>query len=325
MKCPYCKSENTIKRGSSKSKNKQRYNCKKCNRWFSEKNSGAVVEIKEKIVNWRDLSKLAKEHQKVREVLGFSCTEATATIQPEKGKDGVVIFPWSDQHIGGEGVDYDRLEEITEYIKQKNIYVIMGGDEAEFFLSNFKNATALFSQMLSPEEQIAFVESWFNELEPWIVSMSWGNHVESRLESLLGINFYGKIKSRIAPYFNGIGKLNLSVGNQPYSVVLTHKGLARSKYNPNYGAFDLARNKIDADIFVTAHYHEPAFSNFLIRNKPTVAIQCGTLNVNDDYSQRGFRFGQSSSSSPALFLSSKKRLIIPFEHIEDAIRFRDLK
>lgn len=325
MKCPYCKSENTIKRGSSKSKNKQRYNCKKCNRWFSEKNSGAVVEIKEKIVNWRDLSILAKSHQEIREALNCSQITATVTVKPQGNQDGIVIFPWADLHVGAEGVDYNKLEEITEFIKSNNIYIIFGGDEVDFFLSNFKNASALFQQVLNPEEQIAFITSFFEELEPYTLCFSWGNHVEKRLESLLGINFYGKIKSRIAPYFDGIGKLQLGVNKQIYDIVISHQGTGRSKYNPNFGAFDLARNKVEGDIFITAHYHSPAFSNFCIRNKPTVAIQCGTLHKRDKFSQRGFTFGEASDYSPALFLSSERRLIIPFEHIEDAVRFRDTK
>jgi hypothetical protein len=322
MNCPNCGSKRLWNKGYSHgNRSRKRFLCRECNESIVVKvETQVIIPVKEKIVTWRDLTRIAKDHQQIRRDMDFTSVEAKVHIDTKQ--DGIVVLPLSDLHVGAEGVDYLALEAITDFIKTNKIYVILAGDELDTFFANFKNATALFQQILNPEEQMAFIESWLEEIEPWIIALGWGNHTEKRLESLLGINFYGKMKSKVAPYMDGIGKILLNVNEQKYDIVINHRGTGRSKYNANYGAFDLARNKVDGDLFITGHYHEAAFSNFLIRDKPVVAIQTGTFNSWDKFAMRGFRFGESKVILPAVFISAKEKKIIPFDSVEDALKFR---
>jgi len=324
MKCPECGSKRLWNKGYYKwDKSKKDFKCRDCGkRVILKVETKVVYPIKEKIVTWRDFTRLAKEHQQIRQSLDFSETEANVGITADTDKDGIVVLPLSDLHVGGEGVDYLAIESITDFIKTNKIYVILVGDELDTFFSNFKNASALFQQVLNPEEQITFLESWLGEIEPWLLACGWGNHTEKRLEGLLGINFIGKLKSKSAPYFDGIGKINLKVDEIPYTIIINHKGTGKSKYNPNFGSYDMARNKVDGDLFITGHYHEPAFSNFLIRNKPVIAIQTGSFNNYDKFAMRGFKFGPDEVRLPAVYISAKQKKIIPFDSVEDALKFR---
>lgn len=326
MKCPFCESSDLRNKGlKGVNKDKRELKCRECGKYFKLviKKDTVGIEIKEQaIVDWRDLTKLAKEHQRVRNDLDFSQVETSVNITT---KEGIVVLPIGDIHFGGAGVDYLAIERLTDYIKENNIYVILMGDEIDFFLSNFKNASALFQQVLNPEEQLVLIESWMNELEPHLLACGWGNHTESRLESLLGINIYGKMKSRICPYLDGMGKIKLQINKQIYEIIINHQGTGKSKYNPNHGAFDMARNKVDGDVFLSAHYHTAAFSNFIIREKPVVAVQTGTFNTSDKFSMRRYRFGEGNTSTPALYFYANKKRVLPFEDVEDAVIFRNKK
>jgi len=328
MKCPFCGSSDLRNKGlKGINRDKREFRCRECDKYFKVKvvkEEKVVLEVKEtNVTGWRDLTQLAKEHQRIRKNLDFSQT--TVNIKINTKEDGIVLLPIGDIHFGGEGVDYLAIEKLTDYIKENNVYIILMGDELDFFLSNFKNASALFQQLLNPEEQLVLIESWMNEIEPYLLACGWGNHTESRLESLLGVNLYGRMKSKICPYLDGMGKIRLEINKQLYEIVINHQGTGKNKYNPNHGAFDMARNKVDGDVFLSAHYHNAAFSNFIIREKPVVAIQTGTFNTSDKFSMRRYRFGEGDTSTPALFIYADKKRVLPFENVEDAVTFRNKK
>ena len=322
MKCPICDSSSLKKKGT-RGNDRQRMKCKDCGKFFTVKReTKLVVEMVDTdIVTWRDLTKVAKAHQELRQQMDFGQTEARASVD----KDRIVFLPLADFHWGNEGTDYLFIESITDYVKQNNVYIALIGDMLDNFLTNFKNAAAIFEQVMNPEEQLYFLESWLREIEPHLLCCTWGNHGSARAEALVGHDFFGKLQSKFAPFFNGIGKLRLRVKDIEYEIVMTHKGKGKSKFNPTHGLFNIDRELTDCDLVIGGHYHNPAFASFEIRGRNVIAIQTGTAEVQDLFSQRQFRFGQAQCSFPCVVLDGKEKRIIPFERVEDAVRFRDAK
>lgn len=270
-----------------------------------------------KKVNWRELSKLAKDHSKIKERLCPSQTEAFASV-PES----CVVMLLGDLHIGAPGVDYQFLEDLTDFIKKEQVYFILAGDELDTFFSGFYSALPVQEQVLSPDEQIFFLESWLEEIGEYLLCSCWGNHTHERIEKLTGLKFYDRLKARFAPYFGGIGKLNLTVGKVEYKVILTHKPPGKSVFNPLHGAFNLARRIVDGDVFIGAHYHSTAYGEWEIRGQDRIAVQTGTIKYSDDFSERHFRFGKTNIMIPALHFDGTRKHIVPFKSVFDAVRFR---
>lgn len=320
MKCPSCGSTDLRKKGT-RGNDRQRMKCNKCYKYFTvKKETKATVEMKvPEIVTWRDLTKVAKEHQKLRQDMSFDHTEARAKVD----KDSIVLLPLADFHWGNEGTDYLFIESITDYVKQNNIYVVLIGDILDSFFIQFKNASVIFEQVMNPEEQLHFLESWLEEIEPYLLACTWDNHSTMRAEAIIGHDFFGKLQSRFAPFFSGIGKLNLQVKNVNYEIVLTHKGKGKSMYNALHSLQNIDRFLTECDIAMGGHYHNPAFGMMEIRGKNIYTIQTGTAEIQDLFSQRHFRFGQAQCSFPCLVLSGSEKRIIPFERVEDAVKFRD--
>ena len=271
-----------------------------------------------KPANWRELIDIAQKHKEIREKNSYGKTAATVKI---KDKNAIIMFV-GDLHLGADGTDYNLFLELTEYIKNNNIYVVLLGDEIDSFMTSFRNASAVFGQILSPKEQHMLLADWLNEVAPWLLCASWGNHNDGMIEKLIGFGLTSRIKEKFVDYFGGIGKLKIKIGTQEYEFGLTHKFNRKSVYNPLHGAYTMARELMEGDLFANAHYHEPAIGVFKIREKLVPAIQTGTLKTNDAYGKRYFTYGESFSNFPAVFIDGDKRKLIPFMECEDAIIYK---
>lgn len=318
MRCLYCDAEDLRFKGyKGAKKDKKEFKCNKCGRYFKIKNEKLILEVKEQIVTWRDLTRVAKEHQELRNKYEFGQTEAKAYIEEDKA----ILLPLADFHWGNKGTDYLFIESITDYIKENNIYVALIGDLLDTFFINFKNASVIFEQVMNPEEQLLFLESWLQEIDEHLVCCTWDNHSTMRAEAILGQDYFGKLQSRFAPFFNGIGKLRLTVGEIEYEIVATHKGKGKSTYNSLHGLQNIDRFLTSCDLVMGGHYHNPAYGMIEIRGRSLYAIQSGTAEVKDLFAERHFRFGQGQCSFPCAVLDGKEKKILLFERVEDAVKF----
>jgi len=318
--CDVCGSDRVRKKGKRRGSKIQRYYCRDCERWFQKDiELGIKKEIKRPVYNWRDYSKVAQDHQQLKDDAQASQVEANVSI----GESDIVLF-LGCLHFGARGTDYGFLERLTNFIKENRIKFIMAGDDVDMFFSNFYSAMAIHEQVLSPQEQLYFLESWLDEVGDLLLASCWGNH-ELRIQNLTGLHIYDNLKARFAPFFGGIGRLNLKVGSQLYRIILSHSGKGFSIFNPLHGLFNLARRYVDGDLFVGAHFHEAAIGTWQIREKYVTAVQTGTLKVNDDYAQRYFNFGKSQPFFPCVWFSDKEPLLVPFLDIFQGIEYRRLK
>ena len=192
MVCPKCGGTKLRKR----SKQRNRYSCTVCGKWVTFKKEIAL-ETKSDLTSWRQLTTIAKEHAKIREQNNPSYSSASVLIK----KDKIVLLPIGDVHLGNDGTDYLFFEETIDLVKSKGLYVVFIGDIVDMFYNTFKSAKAVFDQVLNLDEQHILFNSLLEEIDPYLIAATYGNHDNTRLENLLGIDLFGRMQSRLCPYF----------------------------------------------------------------------------------------------------------------------------
>ena len=274
------------------------------------------------VFNWREWSNMLIEHQELHEKASWSQDQATIEIETEY--PCIVYKPLADFHIGSIGVNYDSLIKTTDlFLKIPYLYGSLLGDETDDFVS-FKNQLAVLQQIMSPEEQDEFVESWLFDLMPKMLFSCWGNHGEFE-ERVAGKNALKKMLNRNLIYFNGIGICNLKINEQMYKIIATHKTPQHSTTNLTHGLKQLARKEIsDGDIYLEGHYHIPAMEVAFERGLFQVFMVLGTLKQNDGYAKRGFSYFTADKDGAIVFDSEQHR-VIPFPCLDDALEFAKLK
>ena len=179
MVCPDCNSDNIVKKGTRAGK--QRYRCNDCGLWWSD--DATVTETQSQIVeddkktggfDWREWSSLLMQRQALHEKASWSQDSANVKIETEY--PCIVWKPMADMHIGDMGADYESLVDFTDKVMTiPYLYLSLSGDEEDNFIS-FKNQLAILQQILNPEEQDSFLESWLSEIAPRILFSGYGNH-----------------------------------------------------------------------------------------------------------------------------------------------------
>lgn len=310
--CPECKSE-MIKDGSKEGK--QNYRCTKCGRQTVK--PVVFVDKKEGEFSWREWTPLIETIQTLDNKASFSQDKAKVEVTSDKRY--IIILPLADLHIGSISVNYETLQLFTDYLlEHDNLYTILVGDIADNFV-NFKNILAVHQQVLTPERQEQFLESWLDEIGEKVLATGWGNH-DCFEEKFTGKNGIKKILSRRFVYFNGIGILYLKVNEVDYKIVMTHSTRGYSSFNLTHGLKRLARQEIpDADVYVTAHVHTPAMETCGERGKVQTFIVTGTIKF-DGYAKRYFS-NNHYEYFPCFVLDTQENRVIPFFELKDAIQY----
>ncbi len=272
--------------------------------------------------NWREWSNMLIEHQDLHEKASWS--QDSATIEIQTTYPCIVLKPMADEHIGSIGTNYKSFVEFSDlFLKVPYLYGGLVGDETDGFVS-FKNQLAVLQQVISPEEQDEFIESWLYDMMPKMLFSTWGNH-SAMEERVSGKNALKKMLNRNMIYFNGIGICNVKLNDQTYKLVLTHKTPQHSTTNLTHGLKQLARKEIsDADVYMEGHYHIPALEVAFERGKYQIYMVLGTLKQNDGYAKRGFSYFTADKDGALVFDSTQHR-VIPFPCLDDALEFARLK
>jgi len=316
--CPKCGGP-LVKSGHKN--DKQNYICKVCSRQTikpkRQKNNKKRPET-----NWREWLKHLKCGQKLHEK--SSGSQDSCDIHIKTSGEYIIYQPISDMHLGSIGCDYESLEAFTDAIlRYKNVFFSLTGDNIDGFYS-FKNMLAVHQMQMSPEEQLNFFESWIKEVQHKFLFSTWGNHEEME-ERASGMNSTKRMLNRQLVYFNGIGIANLNINDIKYQIVATHKTRNNSMYNRTHGLKQLARMQLPAaDIYIAGHLHSSAFEVQYERDKMQVFALLGTLKKNDGFAKRYFSYW-SNQQMTAFVLNAKKKEIVPFATLEQAIKFCGIK
>jgi len=291
-----------------------------CAPQFEPKTSG--------IETWEDFLDTASEVQVDRKLDEYGTLIASVHIPAE----AAAVVWLADLQVGSQHTDYDALRKHLDFIlKTPDIYVGLTGDELDNY-ARFPNPEPIVNQVLPPRDQYRFLRSLIKHLsdEKKLIATCWGNHLDERSEKVLGTSLREFLtESQEAPHFRGQGVLRLTVGEVEYLGLITHRPRYSSALNPIHGAIRL-RDMIFpyADFVVTAHKHVPATmqlpkSKMALMTGETdgsmcTLVQCGTFQVDDTWSARGFDVSHAIMPT-TVFSGREKRVFALCDHPQYAI------
>jgi hypothetical protein len=269
---------------------------------------------------WREWSEHAERTQELYR--RASQTQKFARIELGNGKQPVVLLPFSDQHIGGRGVDYKMFRTMTEEIvSTPNLYVALLGDMTEFAI-RLRSVAEVCAQIFGPDKQIQFMEDWFKEIKHKVAWCTWENHETERSEKMAGFSFIKYLVGKEAVYFDGIGHADVHVGKQMYAICATHKFRGNSYLNTAHAGQRYMRMQgVDREIAMMGDIHQPAFNHYYDGPKERLSMVAGTLNVNSLYANRYFSLF-TQPRYPCVELDHKEHKFTPFKNLSDWKRYR---
>lgn len=265
--------------------------------------------------NWREWVPAMKQMQALKKKGSFS--QDKAVIELGDGKSQIAIAAFSDQHLGAWSTDYNKLVELTdELMSTPNLYIALLGDYGHYAIK-LRNVLEVSDNLLPPEQQTDFLESWFNEIWPKVALATWENHGVERQEKQAGESSTKRLISRRAIYFNGIGYANIKVGTQEYLGAFSHTFRGRSIENPCHGQMrHMRREGIDRDFAMSGDSHVPGMVKYTDGDKTRVAINTGSIQANSGYAKRYFSL-TTHPVYPILVLHPDKHQMTPFWSVKE--------
>lgn len=236
--------------------------------------------------NWREANKHIKGMQDLKHKASWSQAFAEIKIDTE---DPICVLFLSDTHIGDWASNHELLEKMTdEILSTPNLYVALLGDLAQTAIK-LRSVSEVTSNMLPPDLQLAYIDSWLDEIADRVLFATWDNHSVDREESQTGISSFAKIQSRRFVYHSGIGHPNVKVGDETYRFAVSHRFLGRSIENPCHAPMRyLRREGHDREIAVMGDYHVPGIMKFTHGATTKVAVNTGSYQTNSGYAARWF-------------------------------------
>jgi hypothetical protein len=273
--------------------------------------------------NWREVIPHVEGMQGVKKKASWS--QERAEIALGDGKRPVILVGFGDQHIGAYGCNYRSFQEITdEILATPNLYVALMGDYLEMAI-RLRGVLEVTAQVLTPEMQEAFLESWLKEIQPKVAFATWDNHGIMRQENQSGVSSLKNLLSRNVHYFNGIGHADLKIGSEIYKSAASHKFRGSSMYNRTHAQGRYIRMEaVDRELVLMGDIHTWGFSQYAEGGIERTCITGGTLHENSGYAKRFFSL-HDSPYYPCAVLHHDRHEIVPFKTVRQARQYLGLK
>lgn len=243
-------------------------------------------EAPKKHSTWRDYIEPVKSLQNTYKKASLSTNRPQHNIKTDSD---ICVVCLADLHLGASGTDYEQFKKITEELLSiPNLYAIIPGDALEMAIK-LRGVKEVAGNILTPEHQLNFLESWLQEVQHKILLATWGNHAVMREERQVGYSATARIFQKYVPWANGIAHFDLKVNDQVYKFAVNHRFKGNSIYSKVAGQKRYCRDEApDRHIFVAGHTHQPEINTWIHAGQKRLAINTGTLKINDSYGQRFF-------------------------------------
>ena len=269
---------------------------------------------------WREIIDHALTGADLHQRMRPSRTEATRTIHT---KEPIFLVHLADLHLGSPTTDYRAFLETTDLImSDKRFFLVVVGADVENAMVQFKSAEAVLNQVMPPWMQLEAYKQWLEEMLPRTVAICGDNHVNERMERIVGDLLIEQPKG--VPLFPAFGILDLELDNGEgdpvtYKAVLSHKYKGSSIYHDLQPTLRMMREIHPlADWYCTAHKHVPAYMRGVFFERARIGdpyqhfIVCGTFNTMGNlYALRNFG-GSGVLGLPTLALWPDKHQIEVF-------------
>jgi len=203
----------------------------------------------------------------------------------------IAIALLSDAHTGSAYTDYELLRETARVIKEHPLaYCITGGDitDSLFF--------AYGDEILNMQGQYVFMQKLLREgigAENILAGVV-GNH-ENWATRTGATNYVEFSNSLQRPLLHGVSYIYLTVGQQLYKIMISHKFSGSSLRNPTHAQSRANEEIPGADIVMSADSHKPGESNiypsgFGDLSEKVVLVNGKTFQKSSNYGKsKGFR------------------------------------
>jgi hypothetical protein len=193
----------------------------------------------------------------------------------------------ADLHLGGEGVDVERIIRDFDLIaRTPGLFLSLGGDACDNYIQQ-KKATAQQESDLQVKWQWKIFGELVEIVKDKLVITGSGNHDAWSMEQAQTDRLEA-IYARWQTVYTGEGGLiTLTVGQQPYRIFRKHSPVrAKNRTHPtNTIIEELHRGQYDFDLGVMEHEHQPEIRHFVFRERDRIAIRCGTYKTRDRYAE----------------------------------------
>lgn len=234
----------------------------------------------------------------------------------------------ADTHIGDPNADINLLKKmVREIAEDPSAYIILNGD-----LMNNSTKTSkgdVYSEILTPDEQIDRTVEIFYPVRHKILCMTHGNH-EKRTQRTEGLDISKRIAKDLGVPYNSTGFLIfLRFGSQKtketksekkrmvlYRIMVYHGSRGGRNAGSKMNALQQMRGIANADIYVHSHTHLPAVmkegfletdsQNSTIYNATKMFVNTASLLDYGGYGVEG-EYIPSCKDNPVILLSGSKK------------------
>lgn len=267
--------------------------------------------------SWRDAVPVVEAMRDLKHRASYSQSEAAFDFS-EMDRP-MLVMPISDWHFGSFGTNHQALLKFTDFIlSTPGLYVAVLGDMLQMSI-NMRGVAEMADNVLTPDLQLRFLESWLEEIAPRVLFSTWDNHAVMREEKNAGSSRYADIFKRRVVYYDGIGHASVLVGTQTYQFAASHFFQGRSIYNPVHGQirYGMWENP-DADIIIAGDSHVPGFMQYTRGGKWHTAINCGTAQKQSAYAKRFFSL-KTFADFPCLSLHPNRHQVTVYQNVETMV------
>lgn len=265
------------------------------------------------VLHWTDVLDAIETMQNVADLGRGSQEHGTVVIEGDKP---VAIGFISDWHMGSWGTDYRKLAELTTLILQHDLKLAVLGDMVQMSIS-LRNVLEQADNLLPPRMQMQFLESWLDDMEGRILWATWDNHSVEREERATGFSRYADLFKDRTIFHNGIGHIDLVVGEETYKIATSHRFRGNTATTAVGGQIRYMRMEApDREIVIAGDSHRPALYSFYDGAAHRYAINCGSLQTGSGYAKRYFSL-HTNTDMPVLVFYPGEHRVVPFLSMED--------
>lgn len=266
-------------------------------------------------LNWREVIEAITPLQAI--LHNASGAQDHASIDFSHINRPICVVGLSDLHMGSWGTDYETLLRVTdEILSTEDLYVAALGDFLQMAIK-MRSVLEVSDNAIPPAYQDMFLESWLEEIYPKVLFATWDNHAVMRQESQAGSSSYSTIFKRRCIYHNGIGHVDLRLGDETYKIAASHRFAGRSMTNPVHGQMRYARMEApDREIIMAGDSHVPGYTQYVEGGSWRTVLNGGTLQSNSGYAKRFFSLS-THPEMPCVQLYPDEHRVIPFRTVGD--------
>lgn len=256
-----------------------------------------------------------------QETLDASRAMPVAAVTVETDRPFGLVF-LSDMHLGSKGVDSKRLREDIQLINAcDHLQVYLGGDWTDNFVIQGLSNVHRDESLVTIDTQFRLFQSIMRQLLPSLMAVGSGNHdawtkkvagLDPRLEALADVPVLYTAEDTY---------LDITVGEQLYTVYRKHRPTRSSQYNDGHGVQHMFRfGERPFDVGVMEHHHTPHISTFWAHGQMRWSIRTGSYKIKDSHA-REWGYHHGGVGTPVIVFYPHRKTIVPFMTIPEAIEF----